>query len=86
MGCKLLIAANVAVLHLYMICLVSMAQEGEPAIFFWIGQVNTPRLRARYWLQVSLFNSIVGLLFFLGILSLLFFIPAGILAYQVSRK
>ena len=85
MGCKLLIAAN-AVLHLYIIWIVLMAQEGEPVIFFWIGQANTPRLRARYWLQFALFNGIVGFLFFFGILSLLFFIPAGILAYQVSQK
>ena len=85
MGCKLLIAPN-AVLHLYIIWIVLMAQEGEPVIFFWIGQANTPRLRARYWLQVALFNGIIGFLFFFGILGLLFFIPAGILAYQVSQK
>ena len=86
MGCKLLIAANVAVLHLYIIWIVLMAQEGEPIIFTWIGQANTPRLRARYWLQFALFNGITSLIVALMIPGLLFYIPAGILAYLVSQK
>ena len=61
-----------------------MAEEGEPAIMWWIGQANTPRLKARYWLQVSLINTFafaVSILFLPGIL---FTIPALILAIQVS--
>ena len=61
-----------------------MAKEGEPTFIWWIGQANTPRLKARYWLQVSLLNSIVYAVSLFCLPGILCTIPALILAIQVS--
>uniref|UniRef100_A0A1X7VSA4 Uncharacterized protein n=1 Tax=Amphimedon queenslandica TaxID=400682 RepID=A0A1X7VSA4_AMPQE len=66
--------------------MVLLAKEDEPTLFWWIGQASTPRLRARYWLQFAIINSIAYSVVIVGIPSLIFFIPATILAYQAVIK
>lgn len=61
-----------------------MAKEGEPIFMWWIGQADTPRLKARYWLQVSLLNTIVFAVSIFCLPGIFFTIPALILAIQVS--
>lgn len=60
-----------------------MAKDDEPTYIWWIGQANTPRLKARYWLQFGIVNIIGFMVVLIGLPALIFLIPATIFAYQV---
>ena len=59
------------------------AKEGEPTCFTWIGQANTPRLKARYQFQLALVNTITFAILIFCFPALFFTVPALILAVQV---
>jgi hypothetical protein len=61
-----------------------MAKDDEPIVLYWIGQATNPRLKARYWLQVALFNIIIYAVLIVSSPGLIFFIPALIVAIKVS--
>uniref|UniRef100_A0A1X7VTT5 Uncharacterized protein n=1 Tax=Amphimedon queenslandica TaxID=400682 RepID=A0A1X7VTT5_AMPQE len=63
-----------------------MAKDDEPTFIWWIGQANTPRLKARYWLQFGIFNIISLSVILIGIPALILLIPATIFAYQAVIK
>jgi 4-hydroxybenzoate polyprenyltransferase len=63
-----------------------MAKDDEPIVLYWIGQATNPRLKARYWLQVALFNIIIYAVLIVSSPGLIFFIPALIVAIKAVKK
>lgn len=61
------------------------ASEGEPTCIYWLGQADTARLKARFWLQYGIINCIVfGICILFTWLVYAFPVIGTILGYIVS--
>ncbi|XP_019851935.1 PREDICTED: uncharacterized protein LOC109581900 [Amphimedon queenslandica] len=63
------------------------AGEGEPTCIYWIGQADTARLKARFWLQYGIINCIVfGICILFTWLVYAFPVIGAILGYIALKK